>query len=92
MKYTIKQSSIASLIYVIDETGNQTDCFFMAENKQPEAYPSDNLSGNGVAAWESLPLEVRTNVNRQFGVVFSLPVGSRNEFVNNCVDYAIEIP
>lgn len=92
MKYIIRQSSIASLIHVIDETGNQTDCFFMAENKQPEAYPDGNMRGDGVDAWEALPLEVRANVNRQFGALFSLPVSRRNEFVENCVDYVVDTP
>jgi hypothetical protein len=92
MKYTIKQGSIAAMIHVIDEAGNVTDCIYMSENKQPEAYPSGNYGGNGVAAWEALPLAVRAHVNRQFGAVFALPINRRHDFVEHCVDTILEIP
>ena len=90
MKYTIKQGSIAAMIHVIDEAGNTTDCIYMSENKQPEAYPAGNCAGYGAGAWEALPLSVRAHVNRQFGTVFALPVNRREDFVVNCVDTTLE--
>jgi len=90
MKYTIKQGNIAAMIHVIDEAGNVTDCIYISENKQTEAYPSGNCGGNGVAAWEALPLAVRAHVNRQFGAVFALPINRWNDFVVHCVDTVLE--
>ena len=90
MKYTIKQGSIAAMIHVTDETGRVTDCIYMSENKQPEAYPQGNCGGEGVFAWGALPLSVRAHVNRQFADVFSLPVDRREDFVVNCVNTILE--
>jgi hypothetical protein len=90
MLYTIKQSSIASLIQVIDESGKITDCIFIAEGKQPEAYHDGHCGGEGVEAWEELPLSVRAFVNRQFATVFNLPLSSRGVFVDNCVPTVME--
>lgn len=90
MIYRIKQSNIASLIQVIDNSGKVTDCIFMSENKQPEAYPEGNCAGNGVSAWEALPLSVRAAVNRQFGLIFALPINSRQQFVESCADTILE--
>ena len=90
MLYTIKQSSIASLIQIIDENGKTTDCIFMSEGKQPQAYLEGNCGGQGVEAWEELPLSVRAFVNRQFATVFNLPLSSRGDFVDNCVPTVME--
>lgn len=90
MLYRIKQSNIASLIQVIDDSGRVTDCIFMSEGKQPEAYPEGNCAGNGVAAWEALPITVRAAVNRQFALIFDLPIKSRQDFIDNCVDTVLE--
>jgi hypothetical protein len=90
MKYTIKHGSIAGIIHVTDTDGNLTDCIYMSENKQPEAYLNHNMRGEGVEAWEALPLSVRAFVNRQFGTVFALPVMSREDFVVNCIDTLLE--
>lgn len=91
MKYTIKQGSIAAMIHVVDDNGKVTDCIYMSENKQPEAYSAGNCSGYGIEAWEVLPLEVRAHINRQFGAVFALPVNRRDDFVKNCVDTIVEV-
>lgn len=90
MLYTIKQSSIASIIVVTDDSGNTTDCIYMAENKQPEAYKNNSMAGNGVAAWDDLPLTVKAFVNRQFSTVFALPVADRQDFVKSCVPTVLE--
>jgi hypothetical protein len=90
MQYTIKHGNIAGIIHVTDTEGNLTDCIYMSENRQPEAYLNHNMRGEGVEAWEALPLSVRAFVNRQFGAVFSLPVMSREDFVVNCVDSIVE--
>jgi len=90
MKYTIKQGSIAAIIHVIDEAGNTTDCIYMSENKQPEAYLEGNCGGTGIVAWEALPVAVRAHVNRQFGTVFAIPINRRQDFIENCVDTVLE--
>lgn len=84
MMYTIKQSNIASIIVVTDDSGNTTDCIYMAENKQPEAYKNNSMAGNGVAAWEELPIPVQSFVNRQFAIVFALPIEHRQDFIKDC--------
>jgi len=91
MKYTIKQGRIAAMIHIIDEDGNMTDCIYMSENRQPEAYKEGGCDAEGIVAWEALPLEVRAHVNRQFGTVFALPVNRREDFVVNCVDTTLEV-
>lgn len=90
MFYTIKQGRIAAVITVTDESGNETDCIYMADNKQPEAYLNHNMRGKGVEAWEALPITVRSFVNRQFATVFALPHASREDFVLSCQPTILE--
>jgi hypothetical protein len=38
-----------------------------------------------------LPLEVKEIINRQFGIVFSLPYDSREEFIQNSIPFEIDV-
>jgi hypothetical protein len=91
MQYTIKHGNIASIIHVTDTDGNLTDCIYMSKNRQPEAYLNHNMRGEGVEAWEALPLSVRAFVNRQFGTIFALPYGMREQFIKDSVPFTVEV-
>ena len=72
--YTIKHASIAAVQYVICPDGSKLT---VTDSKE------DPVIGK-------LPLEVQAAVNRQFGIVFSLPYASRDDFVNNSVPFDVE--
>jgi len=38
-----------------------------------------------------LPLQVITAINRQFGIVFSLPYDNREEFIQNAIPFEIDV-
>lgn len=75
-KYTIEHGSIASVQYVIDEAGSRVTVVGETSEKQPE--------------FDRLPLEVRAAVNRQFGLVFSLPVDRRQAFIDASTPFTVE--
>ena len=76
MKYIIKHGSIAACQYVILPDGKQVT---VTDSQEPDK------------AKDSLPLEVRAQVNRQFGIVFSLPYASRQAFIDNSVPFEVEV-
>jgi len=76
MKYEIKHGSIASVVYVTDENGKQITVVGQTSEKQPE--------------FDKLPLKVRSAINRQFGMVFSLPVNSRQRFIDANIPFIVE--
>lgn len=86
MKYKITWSNIACIIHV-DVDGRRYDFICMNESKT-EAYPDGNLR---VDIWDNFPLEVRAAVNKQFGVIFSLPVEKRAEYIANFQAFEIEV-
>ena len=75
MKYTIKHGSIAACQYVISPNGKQ-----LSISDCPD---EPNL--------KDLPLEVRAALNRQFGIVLSLPYGMRQAFIDNSIPFDVEV-
>lgn len=75
MKYTIKHGSIAALQYVITPEGEEIS---VVDTKEPQP------------KFEVLPLSVRAAVNRQFGLIFSLPYGARQEFIDNSIPFEVQ--
>lgn len=73
--YTIKHASIAACQYVTCPDGSKLT---VTDSKD------DPVIGR-------LPLEVQAALNRQFGIVFSLPYASRDEFVKNSVPFEVEV-
>ena len=74
--YTIKHASIAACQYVICPDGSQLT---VTDSKQdPEM--------------QRLPLEVQAAVNRQFGIIFALPYGMREQFIKDSVPFTVEVP
>jgi len=75
MKYTIKHGAIAACQYVTLPNGET-----LAVSDSPD---EPNL--------KHLPLEVRAAVNRQFGVIFSLPYGMRQAFIDESIPFDVEV-
>jgi len=76
MKYIIKHGSIASCQIVVLPDGREVR---VTDSKEPDK------------AKDNLPLEVLAQVNRQFGIIFSLPYASRQAFSDNSVPFEIEV-
>ena len=74
MKYTIKHGSIAALQYVKTPDGEE-----ISVTNTKESQPK----------FEALPLSVRAAVNRQFGLIFSLPYAARQTFINNSIPFEV---
>jgi hypothetical protein len=75
MKYTIKHGSIAALQYVITPEGKELRIVYTKEY-QPD--------------FEALPIAVRAAVNKQFGIIFSLPYGARQGFIDNFIPFEVQ--
>lgn len=73
--YTIKHGSIAAVQYVTKPDG---EIVYVTDSKDD----MDLLR---------LPLEVRAAVNRQFGIVFSLPYEQRQKFIDNSIPFEIKV-
>lgn len=86
MSYTIKHGRIAAIQYITTPTGEQLCAIYQSDNKQPEAYPDGNMSRD---IWDTLPLPVRAAINRQFGIVFSLPYAARENFVLSSIPFEV---
>jgi hypothetical protein len=76
MKYKIKHGSIAAVQYVTLPDGREITV--------TDASDEPNM--------RFLPLNVKAAVNRQFGVIFSLPYASRQAFIDNSIPFEIEAP
>jgi len=90
MEYTIDHSSIAGALYVTRKDGQESDCFYISESRPVQV----GVSGTEQQAEErfkALPMEVRAAVNRQFGEVFSLPLGSRGAWVFAQMPFIVNI-
>jgi len=87
MAYTIKHGRIAAIQYITTPEGEGLSAIYTSEGKQPEAYPEGNMSRD---IWDTLPLPVRAAINRQFGIVFSLPYNSREDFVMSSQPFTVE--
>jgi len=75
MIYTITHGSIAAVQYVDTPDGQRVTVVGGTTEKQP--------------AFDALPLAVRAAVNRQFGMVFSLPHHRREAFVVNSKPFEV---
>lgn len=73
-KYIVKHSSIASVQYVTDPHGHT---FSVTDSKEPDPN-KDNL-----------PLPVLAAVNRQFGIIFSLPYEQRQNFIDSSIPFEV---
>jgi hypothetical protein len=87
MNYTIKHGRIAAVQYITTPEGESLSAIYTSEEKPPEAYPDGNMSRD---IWNALPLPVRAAINRQFGIVFSLPYNSREDFVMSSQPFIVE--
>jgi hypothetical protein len=76
MKYIIKHGSIAACQIVVLPNGREVR---VTDSNEPDRAKDD------------LPLEVLAQVNRQFGIVFSLPYASRQAFIDNSVPFEVEV-
>lgn len=74
MKYIIKHGSIAALQYVKTPEGEEISVTYTKEH-QPK--------------FEAFPLSVKAAVNRQFGLIFSLPYRARQEFIDNSIPFEV---
>jgi len=75
MKYTIKHGAIAACQYVILPNGKE-----LVISDSPD---EPNL--------KHLPLEVIAAINRQFGIIFSLPYESRQNFIDESIPFDVEV-
>lgn len=76
MKYTIKHGSIAAVQYVTDPAGRT---FAVTDSKEPDRDK------------DTLPTPVLAAVNRQFGIIFALPLNRRQAFIDNSIPFDVEI-
>jgi len=74
-EWKITHGSIAAVQYITDPTGRT---FAVTDSKEPD--PNK----------DTLPLPVLAAVNRQFGIVFSLPYEQRQAFIDNSVPFTVE--
>lgn len=81
MRYTLKPGSIAAIQYLETEDGQIFDAIFLAEGKPSEVHRRGSM--RNVA--DTLPLPVLTRINRNFGVMFSLPYGRRQSAIESAV-------
>jgi len=77
MKYIIKHGSIASIQYVTFPYGEIVSV-------------TDATDGSEIIL-PVLPLPVQAAINRQFGIVFSLPYEMRQAFIDNSIPFEIEV-
>ena len=87
-KYTITHGSIAAIQYIKTDGQRDINAIYQSENKPPEAYPVGDMREN---VWKTLPIEVQAVVNRQFGIIFSLPYASRQAFIDNSIPFDVEV-
>lgn len=73
--YTIRHGSIAAVQYVTLPNGKEIS---VTDSKEDLDLPK-------------LPLEVQAALNRQFGIVFSLPYASREQFVRSSIPFTVEV-
>ena len=76
-KYTITHGSIASVQYVTLPDGQKVTVTYALDGSELEL--------------PKLPLEVQASVNRQFGIIFSLPYASRQAFIDDSIPFDVEV-
>lgn len=75
--YTITHGSIAAIQYITTPDGQKITAVGGTQEPQP--------------SFEALPLSVRAAVNRQFGIVLSLPYNQRQAFIDNSIPFCVEV-
>jgi hypothetical protein len=73
--YTIRHGSIAACQYVTRPDGTVA---YVTDSKEPDREK------------DTLPLPVLAAVNRQFGIIFSLPYAQRQGFIDSSVPFTVE--
>lgn len=86
MNYTISHGRIAALQYITTPAGEKLRAIHMGEEDKTVVHPE---SGGGINYWQSLPLPVQAAINRQFGIVFSLPYSERESFVLSSIPFEV---
>jgi hypothetical protein len=86
MNYTIKQGRIAGIQFITTPEKKEIGAVYMSKQKQPEAYFEGDQSRD---VWETLPLPVQAAINRQFGIIFSLPYSARENFVLSSIPFEV---
>jgi hypothetical protein len=76
-KYTITHGSIAAVQYVTLPNGSKVTVTDAQDGSEFEL--------------KRLPLEVQSAVNRQFGIIFSLPYNNRQAFIDNSIPFDVEV-
>ena len=62
----------------------RSNFIYMSDEKLPEkgcGYP---------VKWEDLPLKVQAEINKHFGIVFSLPIEKRDGYLKQLVAWEVE--
>ena len=78
--FTIKPGNIACSVevYVDGETLNY---FYMSDSKAPEGSPKTEK----IHRFDSLPEQVKAEINKHFDTIFNLPIERRGEYLKYCV-------
>lgn len=76
--YTIRHGSIAAVQWVTLPDGYELVVTY-AKDGSERTLPR-------------LPLEVQAALNRQFGTIFALPYGMREQFIRDSVPFTVEVP
>lgn len=76
--YTIRHGSIAAVQWVTLPDGKEISV-------------TDAKDGSELQL-PRLPLEVQAAVNRQFGIIFAVPYGMREQFIRDSVPFTVEVP
>jgi len=87
MIYTIKHGSIAGLQRIVSPDGVEISAIYAGDSKPAEAYIDGDMSED---IWQFLPKSVQASINKQFGIVFSLPYDSREEFVKSSIPFEVK--
>ena len=64
---------------------HRTDFIFLSEGKLPDKGIGQNVE------FCQLPLKVRAEINKHFGTVFSIPVGSRGLYLKQLGPWEIDV-
>lgn len=76
-KYIIRHGSIAAVQYVVLPDGSQVTVTDAKDGSELEL--------------KRLPLEVQAAVNRQYGIIFSLPYVRRQAFIDDSIPFEVEV-
>ncbi len=87
MKYTIKHGLIAAIQYIHTGDGREP-C--VAVYMGPERLDPQDKQVHKVEYDRAMPIEVQAVVNRNFGVMFSVPVGRRENLIRTIQPTEVE--